>query len=101
MSTQAQGRVPRVTLGWRLKIALGEAGFKAEDMAAELGVSRQTVSRWMAGHGTPPRPIYVEKWAELCDVDPTWLLHGEAGGGTPPPGGGDREADILVTLTAA
>src|SRR5688572_24824731 len=68
-------RVPELTLGWRLKMALGD--MPATDMADALGVSRQTVSRWMADRGAPPRRVYIRAWADLTDTDLTWLLTGE------------------------
>lgn len=66
-------KVPRWTLGDRLKRSLRHAGMKAEDMAACLDVSRGTVSRWMNDEGAPPRPVYLREWARLCDVPYDWL----------------------------
>lgn len=59
---------------------------KAEWMAAELGVSRQTVSRWMSDKGAPPHRAYVRQWALLVGVSPEWLETGEVaeeGDGSP------------------
>lgn len=94
MTTQPQSRIPEVTLGWRLKIALGD--MSAQEMAESLGVSRQTLSRWMADRGQPPRKAYINQWALLTGVDAAWL---ESGFGDPrhtppdgPRGGGDPAA---------
>lgn len=87
----AMGRVPELTLGWRLRMALG--GMSAGDMADWLGVNRATVSRWMNGHGAPPRRAFIAQWALLTGVDAGWLLTGERsegnGPGRPPTAGFD------------
>ncbi len=66
--------VPEWTLGWRLNRALSHAGISAADMAADLGVSRATVSRWINDHGAPPRVGYVKLWAMRCGVSLEWVL---------------------------
>ena len=69
-------------------MALGD--ISAGWMADQLGVSRQTLSRWMNDVGAEPRRAYLQQWAALTDTDPTWLEKGDApdtdGGG---PGGGE------------
>ena len=70
-SPQDRGHVPALTLGWRLKMALGH--HKVEWIAHELGVSRQTASRWMADNGAPPKRAYLQQWAALTGVDASWL----------------------------
>lgn len=67
----AIGRVPTLTLGWRLKMALGDT--PAHDMADLLGVSRATVSRWMNDTGAPPKAAYLKQWALITGVDYGWL----------------------------
>lgn len=57
MSTHTTQRVPQLTLGWRLKMALGD--MKVQDMADALGVNRATVGRWMADKGAPPKRAYL------------------------------------------
>ena len=90
MSTATAGpRVPDLTLGWRLKMALGE--HKAEWIADQLGVGRQTVSRWMSDRGAAPRRAYLMQWALLTGVDVDWLTTGRAQT-RPPDGGGERRA---------
>jgi transcriptional regulator with XRE-family HTH domain len=69
----ADDGIPEITLGWRLRIAMERAGLKAEDMAAQLGVHRGTITRWTHDIGKPPRPIYLRHWAELCHVQFAWL----------------------------
>ena len=65
-------KVPSLTLGWRLKMSLG--AHKAEWMASQLGVSRQTISRWCADRGAPPHRAYLLQWAALTETDPGWLV---------------------------
>ncbi len=79
--------VPDWTLGWRMKRALSHAGIKAEDMADELGVTRQTISRWVNDVGAPPRSLYVKEWALRTGVDYSWLIYGTT---APNTDGGER-----------
>src|SRR5260221_12773163 len=74
MTEQPDGEIPEWTLGWRLNRALAHAGISAADMAADLGVSRATVSRWINDHGAPPRVGYVKLWAMRCGVSLEWVL---------------------------
>lgn len=69
----ANDGIPEITLGWRLRMAMEKAGLKADYMAAELGVHRGTITRWTHDFGSPPRPIYLRHWAELCQVRYEWL----------------------------
>ena len=67
------GRIPEVTLGWRLRIAAGE--MQHEEIAEELGVHRSTVSRWLSDRGVPKR-AFLMQWALMTGVDYTWLATG-------------------------
>lgn len=66
----APGRIPILTLGWRLQLSLGD--MKVQAMADALGVTRTTVSRWMHDVGAPPRRAYVLQWALITGVDAGW-----------------------------
>lgn len=46
-------------------------------MADQLGVSRETIGRWINGRGTPRRGSLVA-WATITGVDFRWLETGEA-----------------------
>lgn len=76
MSEMAHERIPALTLGWRLKMALGTMA--SHDMADALEVSRTTVSRWMADRGAPPRSVYVKQWALITRTNAEWLLAGRS-----------------------
>jgi transcriptional regulator with XRE-family HTH domain len=76
VSEQPDEAIPEWTLGWRLNRALKHAGISAADMAADLGISRATVSRWINDHGAPPRVGYVKLWALRTGVSTEWLLEG-------------------------
>ena len=69
------GRVPQVTLGVRMQLALRSSKHSIEAIAAELGVTRGTVSRWMNDHAIP-RLVYIRLWAQITGVDYDWLLTG-------------------------
>lgn len=99
MTTQAQeGRVPELTLGWRLKMALGE--MKRSDMADALGVDPGTISRWCSDKGAPPKRVYITQWALLTGVPPEWLETGRTADRTPPtPPRPRADADALARLT--
>src|SRR5258708_20985541 len=71
---EEQGAIPEWTLGWRLARALAHGGVSVEEMAAELGVSRSTVSRWMNDRGAPPRIGYVKLWCQRTGVSQEWVL---------------------------
>lgn len=69
--------IPPETLCWRLKRALAWAGLTGDQMANRLGVTRQTISRWMNDEeGAPPRAIYLKEWALVCRVPVDWLRYG-------------------------
>lgn len=97
MTTESHERIPELTLGWRLKMALG--GMKRSEMAELLGYEDSTLSRWMNDKGTPPRRGIISQWAMATNVSLRWL---ETGEGTPlgPPPGEETESDELAALTA-
>lgn len=68
-------QIPEWTLGWRLQRSLAHAGMSIEDMAGELGVSRQSVSRWL-NERAEPRIGYVKLWAIRTGVPLEWLVGG-------------------------
>ena len=67
--------VPEWTLGWRLQRSLAHADVSIEEMAAELGVSRASVSRWLNEHAVP-RVGYLKLWALRTGVPLEWLVSG-------------------------
>jgi len=72
----AQGWVPEWDLADRLARTLRETGIGVSDMAAQLGVSRETVGRWTNGKGVPKRAGLLA-WASVTGVDLEWLETGE------------------------
>ena len=77
MSDTEYDRIPPLTLGLRLKMAMNFAGYDRVDMAAELGVDKSTISRWTNDDGAPPNRGYVLAWAVFTHCDVQWLLTGE------------------------
>lgn len=88
MTTDATvGIVPPVLEQHRLQIARELTGLDRQDFAAELGVSRNTVSSTENGRTKPSR-LLLKAWALRTGVSLTWLETGEAP--TPPPGWAPR-----------
>lgn len=79
--------VPEVTLGWRMKMALGHADMTVQEMADETGMSRQQLSRYLNGKGESPRRAILVTWALRTGVPLEWLAEGIVSDG--PNGGGD------------
>jgi transcriptional regulator with XRE-family HTH domain len=71
-------QVPEWTLGWRLQRALAHAGVSVEEMADELGVTRQTIGRWLHERGEPKRG-YLKLWALRTGVPLAWLMGAGSG----------------------
>lgn len=71
--------IPRWDLADRMRKALRYAGIAPWQMAAYLGVGRNTVSTWMNGRIRPS--VQSQRlWALRCGVSYEWLSAGEAGG---------------------
>lgn len=101
MSHTAQEPViPEWTLDWRMQRALSHAGIGVEEMANELGVARQTVSRWLNGHGASPRIGYLKLWAMRCGVPLAWLVDGDESAAQRSAAGGPRN-ELYLGLSAA
>ena len=77
MSDTEYDRIPPLTLGLRLKMAMTWAGYGREDMATEIGVSPSTISRWTNDVGEPPHRGYIVTWATFTRCDLQWLFTGE------------------------
>jgi transcriptional regulator with XRE-family HTH domain len=71
------GTIPQWTLSDRLAKARDHARIDQDDLAREMGVSRQSISNWERGYAKPKRP-YVWAWADVTGVDRDWLLTGDA-----------------------
>lgn len=98
MTEQPSGTVPEWDVTDRLRKALKHAGLGPGDMAAELGVSRNTVTNYLNGHTRIPGPA-LRLWAMRTGVPREWLETGKGPGGG---GGGDRQdTEALRQLTEA
>lgn len=67
------GKIPPITLRHRLRIAREDAGLEQEELAAMIGVSRNTVGNAERG-SVRPRRIVVNAWGLACGVKVSWLL---------------------------
>lgn len=94
MSTQTHEElIPRLTLRWRLAMALDKSGLSVEAMAQQLGVNRRTVSRWINDDEAPMRRVYKLQWALITGVPIEWLESGEM----PTNGGGDDDGGQVIS----
>ena len=59
----------------RLRKALREAGLGVQDMADYLGVSRNTIGRYLSG-AAPAKIQTLRLWAMRCGVSYEWLRSG-------------------------
>src|SRR5690606_11588498 len=68
--------VPAFGLRHRLSLALDHADVSVQEMADELGVSRNTVGNYIAGR-TRPHKAVLRVWALRTGVPFTWLAEGK------------------------
>ena len=71
---QAHG-IPHFQMRHRLDLALETADVSIQEMSAELGVHRNTVSNYLSGRTLPPTSA-VKVWALRCGVPYEWLRTG-------------------------
>lgn len=69
------GTVPAWTVGDRLRKARELTGLDAKAFAADMGIARNTVTKYEHGD-TLPRPIILRAWALRCGVSDEWLATG-------------------------
>lgn len=76
MTTQQRSErvpvIPEFDLSDYLTKALRQSGLGVSEMAEQLGVTRETVGRWINGRGEPKRGALVA-WAAITGVDLAWL----------------------------
>lgn len=80
----AEARVPSWTQADRLRKAREHAGLTQEQMAAEIGIARRSVSAYESG-ATVKRPVLLS-WAMRTSVPLAWIETGSLSGQTPPDG---------------
>lgn len=66
--------VPQWSISDRLRKARSYAHLEQDDLAVDLGVTRQAVSRWE--NGAPIKRAFVKVWGETCGVPFEWLWDG-------------------------
>ncbi|QYC54954.1 immunity repressor [Arthrobacter phage Popper] len=71
-------RTPQFQLKDRLRLAREQRELEQIEIAAELGMSRATISNYERGV-TSPGKLALNAWAAVCGVDPEWLRTGIPG----------------------
>lgn len=94
MTAERQERIPELTLGWRLKMSLGD--ITRDEIAEIMDVTPSTISRWMSDKGAPPKRPYLLQWAMATGVPVEWLEYGHTSQSSPDPG---QPSDALSRLT--
>lgn len=86
MTTQTQERIPRWTLGDRLRKARSLTGLTTRDFAAKIGVSQATITN-AENDNNKVRRITLNAWSLATGVPVEWLETGQEPGGAPDDGG--------------
>lgn len=86
------GTIPEFTIGDRLRKARELTRLSATDFGAEIGVSRNTISRAESGD-TKPRRTMLMAWSMRTRVPMEWLETGAVDDETPPPGAETGSSD--------
>lgn len=95
------GRIPPLTLGWRLRMARESTGKGLREFADELGVSPDTLTSAEKDR-RKVRQITINAYALATGVDRHWLETGEGSSHPSGPGGGPSsdEADERIKQLA-
>jgi hypothetical protein len=76
-TAHSEGHIPELTLGARIYLALRQAKIGVNEMADELGVTRQALGRWIAdGNKRGVPTLYLKTIALRCGVPYEWLKDG-------------------------
>lgn len=77
--------IPPLGLADRMDRSMRYARIKRDAMAARIGVTPSTVSRWTGGDmKRPPNRATLEAFADACGVSREWLIDGTGVTPTPP-----------------
>lgn len=95
---QNDGKIPPLTLGWRLRMAREDAGLGLREFAERIGVSTDTLTSAEKDR-RKVRPITINAYAMATGVSKKWLQTGEAETVGPNPDGGGRQPDAVRKLT--
>ncbi|HXR41759.1 MAG TPA: helix-turn-helix transcriptional regulator [Acidothermaceae bacterium] len=69
------GVIPEWTMGDRLRKAREHAGLQQQELADEVGISRNSISSYELDHTKPQRPTLL-LWALRCGVPLEWIVTG-------------------------
>ncbi|HWA67244.1 MAG TPA: helix-turn-helix transcriptional regulator [Mycobacteriales bacterium] len=83
MSTQTIGSVvPEWTIGDRLRKARETTNLDRQAFATDLGIARNTLTKYETGDRLPPRPLLIA-WCVRTGVSMTWVMTGNAADPSP------------------
>lgn len=74
--THNAGKVPMWDLWDQMQRSLRHAGVGVQEIADELGMSRNSIGNYLAGRRQPTRAVLIA-WASVCGVSLAWLATGE------------------------
>lgn len=89
MTVAPVGTVPEWTVGDRLRKARETTGLDRAEFAAQLGVSRNTVTNYEHNR-VAQRIVVLRSWAIRCEVPLVWLVNGTE----PAPGDGSEVGPV-------
>jgi len=91
------------TLGEHLKRRRLDLGLRQRDVAAELGVTAQTVQTWESGKHRPPVRLVpgIQAFLGFCPFDPAWTRGRRLRAARESQGLSKRRAAVLVGIDEA
>lgn len=87
LSTDMAVQIPALqfTIHDRLRLARQSAGLEQAELAAEIGINRQTVSHYETGATSRLKPLVLRQWALICEQPLGWLMTGDEWSPEPDP----------------
>lgn len=78
----ASKNLNKTDISSRIRIALASSSMKQREIAAALGVSEVTISKYINGVSIP-KNAYLVELAKILNVSVSWLLSGQDDGSAP------------------
>ncbi len=84
-----------MTFGQKLQQLRKARGMSQEDLAQQLSVTRQTISKWELDQSTPDLP-YLAAISDLFDVSTDYLIKGHAVPNDPAPSISHADMEVIL-----